>query len=230
MIGRPRVGLLGGTFDPIHLGHLAAARAAQHALQLDTIRFIPAARPPHRPDSPRASEYHRVQMIRRAIDAVAGWEVSDLELRRHGPSYTIDTLQAIQRDGLSATQIFFITGADAFADIASWHRYPEVLDAGHFVVITRPGMSLADVRKRVPALVSRMVSAADVDEADTPRIIAVESATPDISSTAIRRRAARGESLENYVPPAVAAYIEGHQLYARNRTGTSSGALNHHGD
>jgi nicotinate-nucleotide adenylyltransferase len=214
------VGLLGGTFDPIHLGHLAAARAAQLALDLEVVRFIPAARPPHRPDSPRASEYHRVEMIRRAICDTAGWEVSDLELRRHGPSYTWDTLTALHATGLSPTQIFFITGADAFAEIATWHRYPAVLDAAHFVVITRPGMSLASVRDRVPTLVPRMVTPADVAAAATTRIITVESNTPNVSSTDIRARAARGESLESLVPPAVAAYIEEQQLY---RTSPLSG-------
>jgi nicotinate-nucleotide adenylyltransferase len=213
MSRRPRVGLLGGTFDPIHNGHLAAARAAQSALDLDTVTFIPAARPPHRPDSPRASEYHRVEMIRRAIRDVAGWEVSELELRRAGPSYTWDTLVSLQVTGLAPAQIFFITGADAFAEIATWHRYPELLDAANFVVITRPGMPLDHVRRRVPSLVSRMISPSDLAGSATPRIIAVESETPDVSSTDIRARAARGEPLEHLVPAAVAAYIREQRLY-----------------
>jgi nicotinate-nucleotide adenylyltransferase len=222
MSPRPRVGLLGGTFDPIHLGHLAAARAAQRALDLDAVRFIPSARPPHRPDSPRASEYHRVEMIRRAIGDVAGWEISDLELRRHGPSYTWDTLVSLHKTGLSPSQIFFITGADAFAEIATWYRYPDVLDAAHFVVITRPGISLAAVRQRVPALVPRMIEPSELATSSTPRIIAVESNTPDISSTDIRARAARGESLEDLVPPAVAAYIGAQHLYRpSSRSGDS---------
>lgn len=210
---RPRVGLLGGTFDPIHVGHLAAARAAHHALQLDTVRFIPAARPPHRPDSPGAGEYHRVEMVRRAIADVAGWEVSDLEVRRHGPSYTWDTLVSLHALGLASLQIFFITGADAFAEIATWHRYPDVLDAAHFVVITRPGVSLDVVRERVPSLVPRMIRPEDVGAADTPRIIPVESNTPDVSATEIRARVAAGEPITHLVPPAVAAYIHEHRLY-----------------
>lgn len=220
MSPRPRVGLLGGTLDPIHLGHLAAARAAQQALDLDVVRFIPSARPPHRPDSPRASEYHRMEMIRRAICDVAGWEASDLELRRHGPSYTWDTLTALHESGLSPSQIFFITGADAFADIATWHRYPAVLDAAHFVVITRPGISFDALRQRVPSLVPRMVSADDIATSPTPRIVTIASNTPDVSSTEIRTRAARGESIENLVPTAVAAYIAEHHLY---RTSPRSG-------
>lgn len=213
MSPRPRVGLLGGTFDPIHVGHLAAARAAHQALALDAVRFIPSARPPHRPDSPRASEYHRLEMIRRAIDDVAGWEVSELELRRHGPSYTWDTLVSLHESGLAPTQIFFITGADAFAEIATWHRYPAVLEAAHFVVITRPRTTLDSVRQRVPVLTSRMVPPDAVTSSQTTRIIPLEARTPDVSSTEIRERAARGDSLDTLVPPAVAAYIRDNRLY-----------------
>ena len=213
MTPRPWVGLLGGTFDPVHYGHLAAARAAQDALSLDRVRFVPAARPPHRPDSPRASEYHRVEMIRRAIDGAAGWEVCDLELRRKGPSYSYDTLAAFHREGLSPLQIFFITGSDAFAEIATWHRYPEVLAAAHFVVITRPGFSLPALQARLPHLAHTMISASDVADSATPQIVLLESNTPNVSSTEIRRRASRAEPLADLVPPAVAAYISEKQLY-----------------
>lgn len=222
MTARPRVGLLGGTFDPIHAGHLAAGRAAEHALDLDVVRIIPSARPPHRTDSPRASEYHRMEMIRLAIvDAMDGpvrqrgarWEVSDLELRRDGPSYTVDTLSALRGEGLAPSQICFIIGADAFAEIETWHRYPDVLDAAHFAVVTRPGTPLGHLRQRLPVLASRMTSPADVDTATTPRIFLIESHTPELSSTDIRGRAARGESLDGSVPPAVSAYIEQHSLY-----------------
>jgi nicotinate-nucleotide adenylyltransferase len=208
-----RVGLLGGTFDPIHNGHLAMGRAAQRALTLDSVRFLPAARPPHRPDSPRASEYHRVEMIRRAIATDAGWEVCDLELRRVGPSYTFDTLSALHREGLSPLQIFFLTGADAFAEIATWHRYPEVLDAANFVVVTRPGFSLDSLRSRLPSLATRFATPADVADSATPLIVFIEGDTPDVSSTEIRRRAASGGRVEGFVPPAVAAYISQHHLY-----------------
>jgi nicotinate-nucleotide adenylyltransferase len=214
MIRRPTVGLLGGTFDPIHNGHLAVARAAQQALVLDRVRFIPAARPPHRPDSPQAAEYHRVAMIRLAIGDGTGWEVSDLELRRDGPSYTYDTLITLNRDGLPPAQIFFITGADAFAEIATWHRYPEVLDLAHFVVVARPGFSLEALQGRVPALASRMIEPADLAVSSTPRIILVAAETPDVSSTAIRARVARREALDGLVPPAVSAYISQHDLYS----------------
>lgn len=214
MTRRPRVGVLGGTFDPIHLGHLAAARAAQRTLDLDRIVFVPAARPPHRPDSPRASEYHRVEMIRRAIDAAAGWEVSELELHRTGPSYTVDTLSAFHDQGLLPSQLFFITGADAFAEITTWYRYADVLDGAHFVVVTRPGFSMERLRDRVPGLADRLCDTADLADSPTTRILLVEAETPDVSSTAIRKRAATGAPLDDCVPAAVAAYISRNHLYS----------------
>jgi nicotinate-nucleotide adenylyltransferase len=210
---RPTVGLLGGTFDPIHLGHLAAARAAQAAFDLDQMRFIPSATPPHRPDSPRASGYHRMEMVRLAVADTPGWAASDLELAREGPSYTYDTLTTIGGEGLSPLQIFFITGADAFAEITTWHRYPAVLDGAHFVVVARPGTSLDRLRTRLPALAPRMIEADRVAVADTPRIILLNANTPDVSATEIRRRVAAGETIESLVPDAVSAYIDRNWLY-----------------
>lgn len=198
---QPRLGIVGGTFDPIHNGHLAAARAAQAALSLDRVRFIPSARPPHRPDSPGASGYHRLEMTRLAVADTPGWEVSDLELTREGKSYTYDTLTTIGREGLSPLQIFFITGADAFAEIESWYRYSDVFSLANFVVVARPGTKLESLRTRLPR--------------DTARsnVILLEAGTPDISATDIRKRVARGEPINDLVPPAVSAYIKKNSLY-----------------
>jgi nicotinate-nucleotide adenylyltransferase len=207
------LGVLGGTFDPIHNGHLAAAAAAQAALGLDRVRFIPSARPPHRTDSPRASGYHRLQMIALAVANTPGWEASDLEINREGRSFTFDTLTTIARnEGLAPSRIFFITGADAFADIATWHRYPDVLDRAHFVVVARPGTALEGLRARLPHLAPRMTTSNPRD-ASTPRIMLLEAQTPDVSSTDIRRRVANGESVDGLVPSAVSAYIARNLLY-----------------
>ncbi|MCI0434222.1 MAG: nicotinate (nicotinamide) nucleotide adenylyltransferase, partial [Gemmatimonadetes bacterium] len=188
-----------------------------YALGLDLVRFIPAALPPHRADSPHASEYHRLEMVSRALaDARAGdhrWEVSDQELRRAGPSYTIDTLEASHAEGLIPLQLVFITGADAFAEIATWHCYPHVLDAAHFAVIARPGTSVESLRVRLPSLAARMIRPDQFAAAEGTRIVLIDRPTPPVSATEIRQRARRGESLDGLVTPSVAAYIAEHSLY-----------------
>jgi nicotinate-nucleotide adenylyltransferase len=210
---RPRLGIIGGTFDPIHAGHLAAAVAAQQALALDRVRFIPSARPIHRPDSPGASGYHRLEMVRLAVADTPGWEVSDLELTREGPTYTYDTLVSIGREGLSPLQIFFITGADAFAEIATWRRYPDVLDLAHFVVVSRPGTALEAMATRLPDLAARMSTAPVNDDVDRTHIVLLHANTPDVSATDVRSRVARRQSIAGLVPSAVSAYIERNLLY-----------------
>ena len=209
-----RLGLLGGTFDPIHRGHVALADAAQAALGLDAVQLVPAHVPPHRPDSPRASGYHRFAMAVLAAAGRPGWTVSDQELLREGPSYTFDTLTDLHRRGHDPLQLFFITGADAFAEIATWSRYPAVLDLAHFVVVARPGTSLEGVRASMPALAARFATPAALATARTPGIALVPADTPDISSTEVRRRAGGGASVTELVPDGVAAHIARHGLYS----------------
>jgi nicotinate-nucleotide adenylyltransferase len=212
-----RVGVLGGTFDPFHEGHLAAGRAAVAALDLDQVLVVPSAQPPHRPDSPLASGYHRLQMARLGVADTPGWAALDLELRRGGRSFTFDTLTDL-RALYPTSQFFFITGADAFAEVASWRHYPEVLELAHFVVITRTGTSLEHVRARLPELAARFVGCettalAACRRSPFPSIFLVQAATPSVSSTEIRRRAAAGESIDGLVPGPVAEYIRAHRLY-----------------
>jgi nicotinate-nucleotide adenylyltransferase len=212
-----RVGVLGGTFDPIHEGHLAAGRAAMAALGLERMLVVPSHVPPHRPDSPLASGYHRLQMAKLGVGEMPGWAASDLELERGGQSFTFDTLTALQALE-PASQFFFITGADAFAEVASWRRYPEVLELSHFVVIARTGTPFETVRARLPELGGRFIDcqAASVEacrHAPFPSIFLVQAATPAVSSTDVRRRAAAGEPLDGLVPDAVHRYILAHHLY-----------------
>ena len=199
-----KLGILGGTFDPIHLGHLAAAEAAQHSLSLDEIVLIPSHIPPHRAQPATASADDRLAMAQLAADARPGWSVSRIELDRQGRSYTYDTLVAL---GHPSTQMFFITGADAFAEIASWSRYPAVLDLANFVVVSRPGTTLDSLRERVPSAFSQRSAA-------NTRVILVEANTPDVSSTEIRRRVRAGQRLSGLVPDAVERYIAAHGLYS----------------
>src|SRR4029453_4806688 len=143
MTADTRVGLLGGTFDPIHLGHLETASAARRALQLDCVHVLPSNVPPHRVQQPVASSHHRFAMTAFAVNGIDGLRTSDIELSTPGPSYTADTLARFSRaTGLAASQIFFITGADAFAEIETWHRYPDVLDLANFIVVSRPGFAV----------------------------------------------------------------------------------------
>ena len=209
-----RVGVLGGTFDPIHFGHLDAADAARSALSLDEVLFVPSHDPPHRPIDPRATAFHRFALVALALDGRAGYRVSDVELVREGSSYTSDTLRALHAAGLSPLQLFFIVGADAFAEIATWHEYPRVLDAAHFVVVARPGMTTENALALTPGLSARVRRAApDADLRATPCIFPIDARTRDVSSTMIRQRIALGHPLEDLVPISVARYIATHHLY-----------------
>jgi nicotinate-nucleotide adenylyltransferase len=207
-----RIGLLGGTFDPVHLGHLALGRAAVAALGLDEVRVVPSRLPPHR-SGPAVSSHHRFAMAALVALDQPGWTVSDVELARDGPSFSYDTLTAVAAEGYRPTQIFFLLGADAFAEIATWSRFPAVLDLAYFVVVTRPGVSLADIEARVPALVPRFTTPAALAGRETTGIVPLVAATPDVSSTAIRARAARDESLFGLVTEPVERYIRRHRLY-----------------
>jgi len=198
------LGVLGGTFDPIHNGHIAAAHAAQDQLALDGISLVPSHIPPHRHDHVGATSEQRFEMARLAAAEHKGWTASRIEVDRQGLSYTFDTLTEL---GKSGSQLFFIIGADAFAEIASWSRYPAVLDLANFVVVSRPGITLDSLRARVPSAFRDRPSA-------STRVILAEAHTPDISSTDIRRRVRAGDSLTGFVPDTVARYITAHRLYS----------------
>jgi nicotinate-nucleotide adenylyltransferase len=209
-----RLGLLGGTFDPIHYGHLDAAHAAYVALGLDEVWFIPAHDPPHRPTDPRGSAFHRFALVSLAINGESWMRVSDRELFRTGPSYTIDTLRSLHAEGWPASQLFFILGADAFAEVASWHAYPEVLDAAHFVVIARPGTATDAALARIPGIAARLQPATDaVTDPRQTRVFPVPARTRDVSSTQIRARLAARHNIDDLVPATVARHILAHHLY-----------------
>jgi nicotinate-nucleotide adenylyltransferase len=225
-----RVGLLGGTLDPIHLGHVETALAARRALALDEVIVLPARVPPHRSQQPVASPYHRFAMAALAVNGLDGLAASDIELCAPAPSYTADTLTRCHaRWALPPTQIFFITGADAFADIETWHRYPDVLDLSNFVVVSRPGFPAEALRQRLPALARRMATASAhgptaehgmrrLEPVGSPGIFLVDAQTAAVSSTEIRRRLRGGERLTGLVPAAVERHIVQHGLYTADRT------------
>jgi nicotinate-nucleotide adenylyltransferase len=209
-----RIGILGGTLDPVHCGHVAAAIAARDAFGLSEVLVLPSRVPPHRPATPVASPFHRFAMASLAVSGVPKLAASDDELRLDGPSYTADTLERGHARGLQASQIFFITGADAFAEIATWKRYPEVLELAHFVVVSRPGHQIETLPARLPALAARMRPASQAALADfAPLIFLLETPTPDVSSTLVRDRLSRGEAITGLVPPLVETHILQHRLY-----------------
>jgi nicotinate-nucleotide adenylyltransferase len=209
-----RIGILGGTLDPIHCGHIAAAVAARDAFDLSEVLVVPSRVPPHRPVQPLASPFHRFAMASLAVSGVPKLFASDDELRLDGPSYTAETLDRQHARGLEASQIFFITGADAFADIATWKRYPEVLELAHFVVVSRPGHQIETLPARLPALAGRMRPASQATVADfAPLIFLLESPTPAVSSTLVRDRLRLREAITGLVPPLVETHILQHRLY-----------------
>ncbi|MEQ1572745.1 MAG: nicotinate-nucleotide adenylyltransferase [Vicinamibacterales bacterium] len=217
MITSRRLGLLGGTFDPIHYGHLDAAEAAKAALSLDEVLLIPACDPQHRASDPCATAFHRFALASLAVDGRSGYRVSDMELVRQGPSYTSDTLRALHNEGWNASQLFFILGADAFSEIATWHEFPAVLDAAHFVVIARPGTTIEAAIARTPDLRVRACLASEMGPIGTTRtgtrIVLVEARTRNVSSTMVRQRLAARNPIVDLLPPAVARHIFAHHLY-----------------
>ncbi len=235
--GAGRIGVLGGTFDPIHAGHLAVATEGANALGLDEVLLIPSRTPPHRGVDPAASVFHRFAMVALAASRDERLVASDIELVRRGPSYTADTLRALQANGRPGWQIFFLIGADAFAEIATWREYPGVLDLAQFVVCSRAGVQATSLPARLPGLAARMIplprwtpatrgpgssdpgSQRDVMAPGGPEygvkthIFLLDCPTPDTSSTDIRARARAGRPLAGLVPSEVDSYIRRHGLY-----------------
>jgi nicotinate-nucleotide adenylyltransferase len=216
-----RLGVLGGTLDPVHAGHLAAAHAAARALSLDAVWLMPSHVPAHKA-APHASPWHRFAMAALAASEDDLLAVSDLELSRPGPTYTWDTLRALAGAGFDASQIFFITGVDAFAGIDTWHRFPEVLDAGHFAVVARPGHALPEAVCTHPAVAPRLRTGVGADGTFSPDpldscgIWLIEAETPDVSSSVIRQRILTGGGAGTDVPAPVAAHIRRHGLYSHS--------------
>lgn len=242
MTAARRVGVLGGTFDPIHCGHLDAGAAAQAALDLEELLVLPSNIPPHRPQ-PVASSYHRFAMVALAIGGRRGWRALDLELREDGRSYTSDSLHTLHGQGFTAQELFFVTGADAFLEIATWRNYPAVLDLAHFAVISRRGVPVEELPARLPALAGRMrevgsrgassarwtPDSADEGDAtsdtaiDETMIFLIAASTADVSATAIRLALADRQPIAGMVPPAVRQHIEQHRLYEDVTAAAESG-------
>ena len=208
-----RVGVLGGTFDPIHRGHVELGLAAQSALGLTPLFVVPTHTPPHRPQ-PVASTYHRFAMVALTVAGHAGWQAADVELRHEAPSYTSLTLQRFHERGYDPLELFFLIGADAFIDIGEWKDYPDILDRAHFAVVSRPGCPATALPRHLPNLAARMAGPTTEPAArGAPRIFLIEAETADVSSTAIRSRLGQGQAITGLVDPDVQHHIDRHDLY-----------------
>lgn len=204
-----RVGVFGGTFDPIHFGHLAMAQEAAEQLDLDVVYFVPAGSPPHKRDRIVSSPEDRARMVELAIADDPRFRLSRVELERPGPSYTVDTLEAFRSCLARDAELYYLVGGDAPADMPSWHRPERVLDLAIVAVVDRPGHE----RAAADRLTSRL-------ERDPSRIVRLHGPACAISASELREKARRGKSLRYLVPPAVRAYIEERRLYDAPRPAT----------
>ncbi|WP_193072652.1 nicotinate-nucleotide adenylyltransferase [Pseudomonas sp. FME51] len=207
-----RVGLLGGTFDPIHFGHLRSAVEVREYLALDELRLIPNATPPHR-DSPGASAQQRLEMVCLATAADASLLVDDCELQRDRPSYTVDTLESLRAELGAEATLFLIVGWDAFSGLPGWHRWEEILQLASLVVLQRPeqDQELPEVLKDL--LAARSVGDASAMQATHGEILCLAQTPLAISATHIRSLIQAGRSPRFLLPDSVLGYIETKGLY-----------------
>lgn len=217
-----KIGILGGTFDPVHKGHLAAAAHVEQTFCLDEILLIPALIPPHKAkhaDNTRVAPFaHRVAMLRLALTSHPGWEISEIEAARPEPSYTIDTLRLLRRDMGNLVRFFFIIGADAFFEIATWKEFANLPREAELVILSRLPFHQADIAAVIGRCYPgfRPDSKAGVWECrlTSGRIHLLEMAPVPVSSSAVRARVREGLAITALVPDAVADYITVHRLYA----------------
>lgn len=212
-----RVGILGGTFDPVHNGHLAVAEAVRQALGLSSILFVPAFLPPHKPTYTISAFQHRAAMLDLAVAERPGCSVSRLEAEREGPSYSIDTLRTLRQTLGQDVQLFFIIGMDAFAEVFTWKEQGELLDHASFVVVGRPDHCRQSCAQTVAANFPGYAFVEALGSwQGTPgqgAIHPVVMPPMKVSSTEIREAVRQGRSISNLVPAAVVNYIEAHGLY-----------------
>ncbi len=226
-----RLGLLGGSFNPVHNGHLAIARQTREALGLDKILFIPTSHPPHKPNGSLAPAQDRYEMVRLAIASDSSLAISDVEIRRPGKSYTIDTIRLLQQEYGVQTQLFFLIGLDAFLDFPSWRDPLTLLKLCSFVVLSRPGLSFRSLSTVALLPPIPYPSLADLDagrisrieaQIGTQRLICLKLPPSPISASDIRARVRQGLPVANLLPPLVESYILHHHLYHEERNRTNS--------
>ena len=197
-----KIGVIGGTFDPIHNGHLVIAEETRGRLNLDEILFVPTGQPWLKGDSPISAAEHRLEMVRLAIADRPYFRLSTVDIERPGPSYSIDTITELQSQLGAGTELFFILGWDSLAELPQWHEPSRLIEMCYLVAVPRPGY-------RRPKLKSLESSVPGI----TQRVMLLDSPEIDISASAIRDRVARGLSVRHLVPEPVNRYIKQHKLY-----------------
>lgn len=206
------IGILGGTFDPVHFGHLRPALEVRQALGLDEIRLIPCHLPPHRPQ-PVASGAERLAMLRAAIAGHEGFVIDARELERDGPSWTLDTLLSLRAD-IRGTDLCLLLGMDAFRGLASWHRWHELIDHCHIVVMTRPGATFPEHGELGDFIgLHRALDPAMLRTQSSGLLYFQEVSALDIAGTRIRTLLGEGEPVDFLLPDGVLDYIKEHDLY-----------------
>lgn len=202
--------MLGGTFDPPHLGHLVAAEEARVQLNLARVVFVPAGTPPHKLNEPVTPVEHRVEMVMRAVASNPYFSVSLIDVERPGPSYTVEMLQRLREQWGDDTELYFIMGMDSLADMPNWHKPQQIVKLCRLAVVSRPGYEadLGQLEAVIPGITSR------VNYVSMPLL--------EISSTELSRRVHQGQTIRYYVPAEVEAYIRTHRLYGHARSNEKS--------
>lgn len=216
-----RIGVLGGTFDPVHHGHLVLAAAALREYALDRVWLVPAAQPPHKLGEPVTPFVHRAVMLELAVADHPELAVSRLEEQRPGPSYSVDTLRELREQLGPAVELFFIIGSDAFLEITTWKNYPELFRYADFLVAQRPDLApgkLADFIGRLPEGFIHDPAHHRWTHPHGGHLYPLPVDAFLVSSTTIRRKVRRGEPIDELVPPPVAAYIRQQGLYRGNES------------
>jgi nicotinate-nucleotide adenylyltransferase len=216
--GPERIGLLGGTFDPVHFGHLRIAQEALERFDLERVEFIPSNIPPHKPSRATTGTAHRLAMLRLALQGNPRFILSQAETHREGVSYLVDTLSTMRGNRPGNTALYFLMGMDSFLEISTWHRYPELFSFSNFVVLSRPGYPRPNLREVVSGEVAdRFVESAGeppaLEHDSGNRILFQETTALAISASDIRRGIRAGRSIRYLLPDPVREYILQNRLY-----------------
>ena len=198
-----RIGILGGTFDPVHYGHLILAETCRDVLQLDQVRFVPAGDPPHKPDAKISDGHARADMLLLAVSGYPEFVIDRRELKRNGPSFTVDTLAELTAEN-PGSELYFLMGADSLRELPTWRQPGRIAELATIVACNRPGVPSLD-RSQIVDWVGQTIAA---------RVITMVVPGMDLSATDLRRRVAEGRGLRFLTPRAVEAFIAQHGLYA----------------